>query len=298
MTTANTARDMEAIRAALGEPQISYLGFSYGTYLGSVYAQLFPDRTDRFVLDSAVGPGLIWREQFRAWGKTAEIRFPDMARWIAARDDVYGHGSTAAEVRHNAIAFADQLERHPVNGIDGKTFRTAMFAFLRGDELFPDFAQLWQFLASGDGAAATRLVPPADNTSAAQLGVMCNDTSWPRSVDQYERDVDLDRKRYPLYGATAAGVYACAFWQPPLDRPVEITDDGPSNILIVHNLRDPSTIYSGALNLRRRLGDRSRLVTANAGGHHAYLHGNPCVDTETTTYLLDGELPARDVYCR
>jgi pimeloyl-ACP methyl ester carboxylesterase len=122
ITTANTARDLDQIRIALGESKISYFGTSYGTYLGAVYASLYPTRTDRVVLDSAVGPRMVWRYQFRSWGPAMEIRFPDFAAWAAARHSTYGFGTTPAAVRATYFRLAAQLDTHPQGEITGNVF--------------------------------------------------------------------------------------------------------------------------------------------------------------------------------
>lgn len=308
LTTENTARDMDSIRAALGERKISYFGVSYGTYLGAVYTQLFPKRSDRIVLDSAVGPSMVWRDEFRAWGKATEIRFPDLAKWLAARDGTYELGRTPAQVRRNFLAFAHKLGREPVGDIDGSTFRQVMRGTLYGEDAFPSFAQFWQQLELSDGAAARRIAvdagllaaaEPDDSSAATGLAILCNDASWPRSIASYKKDVRIDRKRYPLVGAFSANLSPCAFWQPPLDRTVEITDDGPANVLIPQNTRDPATIESGAVDLRRALGKRARLVTVDGGGHGVYLfEGNACADNATTRFLLGGDLPKTDTFCQ
>ncbi|MFF0220518.1 alpha/beta fold hydrolase [Streptomyces vinaceus] len=100
ITTRNTARDMDAIRAALGQEKISYLGYSYGTYLGAVYTQMFPQRSDRFVLDSSVDadPGMVWRGMFRTWAAETEPAFARWTKWTAERADQYQLGSTPEEV--------------------------------------------------------------------------------------------------------------------------------------------------------------------------------------------------------
>ncbi|MFB7057526.1 alpha/beta fold hydrolase, partial [Streptomyces vinaceus] len=85
ITTRNTARDMDAIRAALGEKKISYVGYSYGTYLGAVYTQMFPQRSDRFVLDSGVDPQRIWRGMIQVWATEAEPAFKRWTQWTAQR---------------------------------------------------------------------------------------------------------------------------------------------------------------------------------------------------------------------
>lgn len=89
-TTRNTARDMDRLRAALGERRISYFGLSYGTYLGAVYTQMFPERADRFVLDSAVDPKRVWRGMVQNWASEAEPAFRRWARWTAERSSTYG----------------------------------------------------------------------------------------------------------------------------------------------------------------------------------------------------------------
>lgn len=307
VTTENTARDMDSIRAALGEKKISYFGISYGTYLGAVYTQLFPKRSDRIVLDSAVGPSMVWRDEFRSWGKATEIRFPDLAKWLAARDGTYELGKTPAQVRRNFLAFADELAKEPVGGIDGSMFRQIMRGTLYGEDGFPAFAQTWQALELENGEKARTialeagLLPaaePEDSSSATLLSILCNDASWPRAVSSYKKDVRVDRKRYPLVGAFAANINPCAFWQPPLDKTVEITDDGPANVLIPQNTRDPATIESGAVDLRRAFGKRARMVTVDGGGHGVYLiEGNACADNATTRFLLGGDLPAADQFC-
>ncbi|MQA77541.1 MAG: hypothetical protein GEV10_03505 [Streptosporangiales bacterium] len=179
---------------------------------------------------------------------------------------------------------------------------------LYGEDGFPAFAQAWQQLKLDDAAGARetareagllRAAPPEDSSAATLLSILCNDTSWPRAVASYKKDVRTDRRRYPLLGAFAANISPCAFWQPPLDKTVEITDDGPANVLIPQNTRDPATIESGAVDLRRALGKRARMVTVDGGGHGVYLtEGNACADNATTRFLLGGSLPETDEFCQ
>src|SRR5437879_1477841 len=148
-TTANTARDMDEIRKALGEQAISYLGYSYGTYLGAVYATLFPDRTDRVVLDSNVDPAWVWRDQFRAWGFANEIRFPDFTGFAAAQDATYGLDSTPAQMRSLYFELADRLDEAPLDlggglVLTGNLFRETTRGALYSDSSFPFLAAFWQ----------------------------------------------------------------------------------------------------------------------------------------------------------
>ncbi|MGH9243968.1 MAG: alpha/beta hydrolase [Acidimicrobiales bacterium] len=316
-TTANTARDMDQIRLALGEDKISYLGYSYGSYLGAVYGTLFPDQSDRFILDSVVNPFGVWRTVFRSWGPAIEIRFPDLTSWVAERDATYHLGSTSDAVRAMYFELAARLDAEPLPlpGFDltGNLFREETRGALYSDESFPAIASVWQLVDELTGGAAaaveqtdalaagvTALFPdvPPDNGGAAILSVLCDDARWPESVRTYARDVRIDGRLFPVAGSMAANIWACAFWPDLVEPPVRITDDGPSNILLVQTLRDPATPWFGAVGMRLALGQRSRSVTVDAGDHGVYLFGvNQCADAAATEFLVTGQLPARDQFC-
>jgi hypothetical protein len=121
---------------------------------------------------------------------------------------------------------------------------------------------------------------PADIYLTSQLHVICNDSDWPKSVRTYQRNVATDRVRHPMFGAAGANITPCAFWPAkPVEPPVEITDDGPPNVLIPQNLRDPATPLTGARKLRQAVGDRATMVTAVQGGHLANLFlDNQCAN--------------------
>src|SRR6185503_834853 len=113
ITTANTARDLDRIRAALGEPRISYLGYSYGTYLGAVYRTLYPHRADRLVLDSSYDPALSRYQQLRLPALGTELRLPEFADWAAARDDRYHLGTTPRAVLEAYDTLTARLDAAP-----------------------------------------------------------------------------------------------------------------------------------------------------------------------------------------
>jgi pimeloyl-ACP methyl ester carboxylesterase len=298
ISTANTARDLDQVRAALGEKTASYLGVSYGTYLGSVYTTLFPETTDRVVLDSAVGPHGWDVNHSRLLGQGMEDRFPDFAAFAAAHPE-YGLGSTPEQVRAKYHELGARLDRTPSpDGYDGVLFRQATFSMLYYDTGLAGLAALWQALDTGSPLPAGEKVE-VENYLASQLHVLCNDSDWPESVADYQRDVATDRVRYPLFGAAGANITPCAYWPvEPAEPQVEITDDGPSNVLILQNLRDPATPLAGARDLRAAFGDRARMITADQGGHLAYLYlPNPCADGPVTAFLVTGERPADDLVC-
>ncbi|GIG92317.1 alpha/beta fold hydrolase [Plantactinospora endophytica] len=311
ITTANTARDMDRIRAALGEPKTSYLGYSYGSYLGAVYASLFPQRTDRIVLDSAVDPALVWYGVWRSWGEAVALRLPDFTRWAAARDDVYHLGVTPGEVERTYYRIAERLDRSPVElpdfTVNGNFFREQTRSALYDDRNFGDLAEFWQAFAdpanppTSATVTPTNLAEPAvDNSLAVLYGIVCGDVTWPRDTGLYAHNAAASRRAFPATAGMPGNLWPCTFWaHRPVEPPVAVTDRGPRNVLILQNLRDPATSWRNGYGLRRALGDRAAFVSVDAGGHGIYgIRSGPCTDAITTEFLVSGRLPARDRFCQ
>ncbi|MFJ9388572.1 alpha/beta hydrolase [Nocardioides sp. NPDC101246] len=305
VTPANTARDMDRIRAALGESKLSYAGASWGTHLGAVYTTLFPQRSDRIVLDSNMGPGGWDYASNRLWSQGVEDTFPAFAKFAAANHREYGLGKTPAQVRAKYLELAERLEKKPIPTPDGPfdhvAFRLINFGLLYGPTQLPLLADIWHAvdanqppppLPGGDA------VSDVDNLISGRYYMICNDARWPSSVATYQRNVTVDRIRYPLFGAAGANITPCAYWPDPEEPQVRITDQGPANVLMVQNLRDPATPLDGAREMRRALGKRATMVTADQSGHGVFPAGkNRCANHAVTTYLTTGERPSRDYHC-
>ncbi|MGP4051944.1 alpha/beta hydrolase [Streptomyces sp. 2A115] len=310
ISTANNARDLDRVRAALGEREISAWGVSYGTYVGAVYSQLFPHRTDRFVLDSNDDPDhtRVARGWLAAHEAGVEDVFPEFAKWASTPGNRYRLADTAAEVRPLFLRLAARLDREPIPWpganpaeLNGNVLRQAMLSTFYDTDRFPELAQLIR-------AARKGTVPPApespsepvlQNVAAVGAGTLCNDVEWPTSTAVYQKGVDESRVAYPLTAGMPRNAMVCAAWPSrPKEAPVRITDRGPSNILLIQNERDVATPLSGALKLREALGKRATMVTVNATGHDSYLaNGNACGDRTVSRYLATGERPGRDTYC-
>lgn len=305
ISTANTARDMDRIRAALGERRISYLGYSYGTWLGTIYRALFPNRADRFVLDSAIDPSRQGYEQKRLLGPAVELRLPDFTGWAAARDATYGLGATPAAVRATFDTLTRRLDTTPVTlpdgtVVNGNVLRGFTHFQLYRDSNFPALAATWQFLAGTGVAQRAAAWPdiPADNQSSIMSAIGCNDVPWPRDLDVYRRNVAIDRRLFPATAGQPSNVGVCAFWPHRPAEPVRVTPGGRRNVLIVQNLRDPATPYIGALGLLRALGSAAGMVSVDQGGHGAYLlTDTPCAADTVTAFLAHGVLPATPRLC-
>ena len=316
-TTENQARDLDRLRQALGEERISAWGVSYGTYVGAVYAQKYPHRTDRLVLDSSSDPDpkRVERGWLEYMAEGAEDRFPDFAAWAVHPDRDRPDrrlrlAERAEEVRPLVLDLAARLDREPLESttpgvpLTGNVFRQALQNALYGDAAFPALARL-VLDASARDPQVKPVIPPGldsaltDQDAALTVGVICNDVKWPGSVPAYRRAVAADRVRHPLTAGMPANITPCSFWKAPAEKPVRITDRGPSNILMVQGLRDPATPHAAGLRMRAALGDRARLVSVDHGGHGMYLgNGNACGDRAVTDFLRTGERPAADVTCR
>jgi pimeloyl-ACP methyl ester carboxylesterase len=302
ISTVDNARDVDRIRAALGERKLSVWGTSYGTYIGAVYSQLFPFRTDRVVLDSNDNPDptRVNRAWLAAHEQGVEDTFPDFAAWAAAPGNPYRLAESAADVRPLFLRLAARLDHHPIpwpganpEELSGNVLRQTLLNTLYEPDSYPDLAKL--ILAAQDGT-----VPPApsappeaalQNGAAVGAATLCNDVAWPRSAAVYQKGVTESRAKYPLTAGMPRNAMICAAWPyAPKQAPVHITDSGPSDILLVQNERDPATPLSGALKLREALGDRAVMVTVNSTGHGAYVaNGNACGDRTVSRFLATGE---------
>ncbi|WP_330335275.1 alpha/beta hydrolase [Streptomyces sp. NBC_00536] len=315
LTTRDTARDMDTIRSALGERRISYLGYSYGTYLGAVYTQLFPDRADRFVLDSGVDPGRVWRDMMRTWATEAGPAFDRWTRWTAGRDAEFHLGATPAAVSATFWALVARADRDPIEfqgeKLTGDSIRAARPLFFSPARAAPLIAAV-KAAADGTpppagvpslraalGAARSAAGEPAsDNGLAVFWSVVCGDTDdWPRDPERYRSDAVRDKAAYPLYGDFASNIKPCAFWQRPLEPVTAVRTR--ADVLTVQNEWDSQTPLVSGEGLHRALRG-SRMVLALGGeGHGVYLADpGSCVTATVTGYLATGRLPARDVNCR
>ncbi|MDH6141947.1 MULTISPECIES: alpha/beta hydrolase [Kitasatospora] len=310
LSTANEARDLDSIRSALGARRMSAWGVSYGTYVGAVYATMFPQHTDRVVLDSNDDPDAtrVGRGWLDAFASGAEDRFPDFAAWAGQAGNPDRVADTPEQVRADYLDLAARLDRSPIPWpganpaeLNGNVLRSVMLQSLYSDADFPQLAELMLAAQGRRPLPAPTVAPDAalQNTFAVSVGTLCGDVSWPASVADYAQAAAVDRVVHPLTAGMPVNVMPCAFWPAkPTEPPVVVGDHGPSNVLLIQNLRDPATPYSGALRLRSDLGDRARLVTVDSGGHDAYLaNGNACGDDLVTEYLVTGRRPEQDAYC-
>ncbi len=307
MTTADAARDMDSIRAALGQRQISYLGYSWGTYLGQVYATLFPHRLRKMVLDSIVNPQGVWYADNISQDYAFESRIRAFYAWAAAHDAVYHLGSTEAQVERAWYQARAMLEAHPIAGASGPMIGPDEFddTFQQGgylNDYWPDLAIALSYYLRGHATGPMITVYKAlgaqnENLFAVYNAVQCSDVNWPRNWAKWDADTLRVYRAAPFMAWDNAWFNAaCAFWpvRGPA-RPLQIRGAGLPGILMIQGTLDAATPYAGALVARRAL-PTARMVVVAGGGNHGQSLAQPpntCVNGYLNRYLATGALPQR-----
>jgi pimeloyl-ACP methyl ester carboxylesterase len=301
LTTENVARDLDSIRAAFGVAQINYYGFSWGTYLGQVYATLFPSRLRRMVLDSTVDPTGAWYTDNVDQDYAFQDRIDAFYAWVASYDSVYHLGGTEAAVRAAYYRARSRLLAQPADGMIGPDeFDDTYLEGGYQDQLWPGLAQaLSDYLNDGDATALIGQYQSYgvqnENLFAVYNAVECADVSWPRSFAFWTSDTEMINKTAPFYawGNTWDNA-ACAFW--PVHGPAEplqITGAGLPGILMLQGTLDPATPYAGAQDAHKLL-PSARMVVVEGGGNHGQSFEQPpdnCVQGYVNAYLATGALP-------
>ncbi|MEV0279986.1 alpha/beta hydrolase [Streptomyces sp. NPDC050610] len=310
--TVSAARDLDRVRVALGEERVSYLGESYGTYLGAVYAQLFPSRVDRLVLDAPVDPRRWPLRTLQGQAASTERALHAWAGWAARRDDAYGLGATRQEVLRTVAHIQRAAARAPLRlgpyTLGERQFPIALYALLadaRRDPQLGEVLSLFRTAADGkpapppSGGAAEQLLramaAPPDGPTGADVLVSCADGPAPHDPMAYWRDVQRSRAALPVFGPLFHNILPCAFWPSPREPHPVIGNRVPA--LLIAATGDVKAAYSEGVALHGLLRE-SRLATLRARVHIAYGSGvSRCVDDLTNAYLASGELPRHDLRC-
>ncbi|MGI5530582.1 alpha/beta fold hydrolase [Streptomyces syringium] len=316
-STRNIARDVDIVRGALRERKTSWFGQSYGTYLGAVYAQMFPGRVDRLVLDSALDPRTYGRATIQALGPANEKALDDLAAWAAPRDAVYHLGKTPAAVRATAEGLVRRAAERPIAiggyRLDEQTLPFILFAMGTDDFDNKEYAAILRQLA--DAAAGKKVEPTerlagllaaafrtgADETGtgpdyASQLAVLCADTTMPGDPEAYRKTIERVRPTQPVFGPLVNAPMPCGWWKhKPHERRTEIDNTVPA--LQLQATGDTRTTYEQGLGMHKAMRG-SKLVTVPVRTHAVFgYYPNACANKAVNDYLLTGNLPTADTTC-
>jgi pimeloyl-ACP methyl ester carboxylesterase len=303
---------MDVLRSGLGEMKLTYFGASYGTKLGATYADLFPTRVGRFVLDGAVDPALPTRTLNLQQAHGFETALRSYVGNCVKSSGCFLGDSVDAGVAKVQSFFAD-LDQRPLPTKDGRELT-------EGDALLglalPLYARnYWLVLSAalksalaGDGTAMMLLADAyahrsgesyEDNSSEAIYAINCLDDPWAlHTPAEVKADVPAFEQASPTFGRAFAwlGASCSGFESPTTSRPRAMHAVGAAPIVVVGTTRDPATPLQWAENLASEL-DSGVLVTRDGDGHTGYNSGNACVDSAIEGYLVDGEVPKDGLAC-
>ncbi|MYW64102.1 alpha/beta fold hydrolase [Streptomyces sp. SID8379] len=303
-TSLNNARDLDVLRAALGERKLTYMGASYGTYIGAVYAQLFPSHVRRMVFDSAVNPDpqQIWYTNNLEQSAAFERRWADFRAWVAKHDKTYGLGTTPEEVLRSYEKVRAELAHEPAGKKVGPgQLQSAYLQAGYYDDYWPMRAlALSEYLKGNPKPLIGQAAPPSEglaeneNGNAVYTAVECNDAPWPTDFRVWDHDNTALAKTAPFETWDNAWMnLPCAYWSAPRQRPVDVRV-GPGRLpstLILAAERDAATPYTGARELNRRLAGSVLVTEKNAGTHGIGGGANACVNGHLDAYVLEGRVP-------
>ncbi|MFI0785133.1 alpha/beta hydrolase [Streptomyces lydicus] len=314
VSTIEAARDMDVLRAVLGDKKLTYMGASYGTFLGATYAGLFPTRSGRLVLDGAMNPDLDSRtvnlDQTVGFN-TAFTAFA--ADCVKQKDCPLGH-KNAADAGRRLSALFKKLDAHPAETGEARKLTeslatTGVIAAMYDQRAWP---MLREYLAQAEGGNGRGLLTLSDsyyerdpngsyaNQMYANPAVNCLDLAPAfTSPEQVRAALPSFRRASPVFGENFAwAALNCAYWPvKPTGTPHRIPARGAAPIVVVGTTRDPATPYTWAKALAAQL-TNATLLTYEGDGHTAYGRGSDCIDTAVNTYLLDGTTPPKSKHCK
>ena len=306
-STEQAARDMEAIRAAVGDAKTTYLGFSYGTLLGATYAQLYPRSIRALVLDGAVDPKQDIIAGSETQAKGFERAFTNFTDWCKATPRRCAIAPDARGTVKDALAKAEDA---PVRGHDGREATpgwifTGVFHALYDESNWPPLAQAITNLQTGRAdeifnLADAQVQRAADGTysnlSDAFLTVSCTDATTPLTAERVRQLQGRWRAKYPLFGGPLAmSLLPCAFWPVRKDPYPTGPAAGAPPIVVVGTTGDPATPYENTADLATMLGT-GHVLTWEGEGHTAY-PTTSCIVNAVDAYLIDLRVPPEGQRC-
>lgn len=311
VTTIEAARDMDVLRAALGEAEMAYFGASYGTKLGATYAELFPDRVGRLVLDGAVDLSIPSRELTLGQAGGFETALRAYVQHCVDEGDCYLGDSLDAGLDRITM-FLDEVDAQPLDtGTDrplevGNAFYGLVLPLYSRD--------YWSILDDaleagfdGDGSVLLQLSDIynsrgpdgyTDNSSEAIYAINCLDDPFAISAAEVPANIADFEAESPTFGTVFAwmlvncdGVQAQS-----TERPLEVDAAGAAPIVVIGTTRDPATPYEWAVSLADQL-EPGVLISRDGDGHTGYNSGNDCVDEAVEGYLVGGDVPEDGLSC-
>jgi pimeloyl-ACP methyl ester carboxylesterase len=308
--TKDQARDMDVLRAALGDKKLTYYGASYGTFLGAKYAELFPTHIRAMVLDGALNPDESSTAANLVQAKGFETDLDDFLAFCV-RSGHCPFGSTTTAATAGLDRLIARVTAHPLTVGSRSMGAGELFEGLAaGLYSTRDWANLQTVLAaaqSGNGAGVLIFADALtqrnndgtySNLIESNMAINCIDRPSPRGVSTYVRNARRFQQEAPHFGAAIEyGSLPCAFWKvPPVEGTHPVSAPGAPPILVIGTTRDPATPFVWAKALAKQLSS-GVLLTHDGDGHTAYIDRDPCVDAVVASYVLRLNPPKPGTVC-
>ncbi len=312
VSTVEAARDMDVLRGVLREEKLAYLGFSYGTTLGGVYAELFPANVGRFVLDGATDPTLDSRANSLSQARGFQTALDAYVDDCIAGDDCF-LGATRQEGLTTISDLLDDIEASPLPTSSARELQIGNAFYgvvtpLYSRDNWPFLDQALEEALAGTGDTLLLLADfyasrnaaggYDDNSLEAFVSINCLDDPTAYEPEDIPAEYDAFDKASPTFGRVFAwGLVGCRGIQVEASEPTPtITAEGADPILVLGTTRDPATPYEEAVALASQLAS-GVLVSRDGDGHTAYNKGNACIDDAVEGYLLEGIVPQDGLEC-
>lgn len=315
LDTVSTARDLDVIRAVMGDAKLNYLGFSYGTFIGANYAALFPTKVGRMVLDGAVDPTVSDADQSVNQLKGFDLALKNYLTDCLAKSGCPFSGSVT-DAQKKISDFLLGLETTPISTSDhGRKLTVAMAT--SGIDMALYSKNYWQYLTAGfagafkgDGTTLQRLADfyndrnpdgtYGSNEMEAFMATSCMDSRQPADA----KSMAAQNKRV-LAASSVMGRYwqfgglACTYWPYPVAKSLKsYAAKGAPTIVVVGTTGDPATPYQQAVNLAHKVFAKGFLITYQGEGHTAYGQSHTCVDNSVDDFFISGTLPTVEPVCQ
>jgi pimeloyl-ACP methyl ester carboxylesterase len=315
--TVEAARDMDILRAVLGDVKLNYLGKSYGTMLGGQYAELFPQRVGRVVLDGVLPSSLTWDQWVVGQANSYDS---SLRRFVA--DCLTRKGCPVTGTVDQGVArirrFLAHLDRKPLPGWAGRSLNESLataavyYALYSVPYGWDRLRGGLSFAFDGDGSFLLSMIDSylgrdatdgtyLDNANQAFVAVICQDLPAAGGAPHAQDLATLATQTAPVFGANAAWgmLLPCSDWPARSSAATVLPTAhalGSGPVLVVSTTNDPATPYEWGVQVASEL-DNATLLTYDGDGHTAYGHGSFCIDNAVDAYLIDGVMPADGTVC-
>ncbi len=310
--TNNIIRDMDVLRSALGDEKLTYMGFSYGTFLGTMYADAYPDHVRALVLDAALDPSLDGLSFIEGQGRAFEAELEAFLDDCAANTACAFYSAGDPRTAYDAIVASIEASPMPAMGtnrfVGPGEMAYAVSAPLYRPTSWKKLAEALAKAAKGDGSGLLSLSDgyverKTDGSYGGTLevyyGVLSVDTPFPKDVNVYDaltKKLETEAPRLGAYFPFSS--YPSALWPVSSWRtPGPIAAAGAPPILVVGSTSDPATPYAWGVSLAKQLSS-GVLLTREGHGHVSYLRGSTCIDNAVMDYLVDLKVPADGTVCQ